>query len=211
MPYLSAAVAQFRQRTRRTVANLEEREEPFRRLGWSLIVADVFGAAERRDRPQLYVLSLLSTRDPTDTVADHRVHDSAREELTAHLSGCPPSLPTSEELLAAARISGDVSLSRILQAVQVVVLIAHDTAIYTAADAFSLAVTTKLWLRLDEVYGWARNTLFAVYAPELVGHGLIRVGCFLHHGSLSEACTDSLTYRSMPTYFGWPRSRSRRR
>lgn len=61
MPYLSAAVAQFRQLTRRTIANLEEREEPLRRLGWSLIVADVFGAAERRDRPQLYVLSLPST------------------------------------------------------------------------------------------------------------------------------------------------------
>lgn len=109
-----------------------------------------------------------------------------REELAALLSGCSPSLPTSEELLAAARISGDESLSRILQAVQVVVLVAHDTATYTATDAFSLEVTTKIWLRLDEVYGWARNTLFAVYAPELVGHGLIRVGCFLQYGSLSE-------------------------
>ncbi|KWU44028.1 hypothetical protein RHOSPDRAFT_34456 [Rhodotorula sp. JG-1b] len=152
MPYLSAAVAQFRQLTRRTVANLEEREEPLRRLGWSLIVADVFGAAELQDRPQF-----------------------VREELAALLSGCSPSLPTSEELLAAARISGDESLSRILQAVQVVVLVAHDTATYTATDAFSLEVTTKIWLRLDEVYGWARNTLFAVYAPELVGHGLIRI------------------------------------
>lgn len=75
-----------------------------------------------------------------------------------------------------------MSLSRILQAVQVVVLIAHDTAIYTAADAFSLEVTTKLWLRLDEVYGWARNTLFAVYAPELVGHGLIRVSLSFTRG-----------------------------
>lgn len=123
-------------------------------------------------------------------IADHRVHDSAREELTAHLSGCSPSLPTSEELLAAARISGDESLSRILQAVQVVVLIAHDTATYTAADAFSLDVTTKIWLRLDEVYGWARNTLFAVYAPELVGHGLIRVSFSCTQGPCQEAHPD---------------------
>ncbi|GAA5987879.1 hypothetical protein JCM10908_007254 [Rhodotorula pacifica] len=151
-PYLSAAVAQFRQLTRRSVANLEAENTAMRQLGWSLIAADIFGSAERREVPNM-----------------------TREELAVLLSGCPPSLPTTSELCTAARFSAELSMSYILQAVHVAILIAHDTATYTSRDLFSLETTTALWLRLDDVYGWARNTLFAVASPEEDGHNLIRI------------------------------------
>ncbi|GAA5879022.1 hypothetical protein JCM3774_004472 [Rhodotorula dairenensis] len=183
MPYLSAAVAQFRQLTRRSIPNLEEGDEPMRRLGWSMIVADVLGAAERRERPILF-----------------------RDEVEQLLSGVVPVLPTSEQLLAAADISGDLSLAWILQAVQVVVLIAHDLATYTSADNFSLDTTTKLWLCLDEVYGWARGTLFAVCPTDRVGHGLIRVyahvlwvGTLALEMSLIEHLSHLITRAATPT------------
>ncbi|GAA5987877.1 hypothetical protein JCM10908_007253 [Rhodotorula pacifica] len=151
-PYFAAATSQFRQLMRGSTTNIDEGSQPMRQLGWSLIVGDVFRAAERRERPNLL-----------------------RNEISTLLAGSPPIFPTLERLLEDARVSAADSMDRMLQAIHIGVLVAHDTATYVSSQSVSVEEITSLWLRLDEMYNWSRHTLFAVHDPSLVGWNLTRI------------------------------------
>ncbi|GAA5987845.1 hypothetical protein JCM10908_007240 [Rhodotorula pacifica] len=150
--YLSAAVAQFRQLTRANKLSLHHCDEAFRAMGWSLIVYDTLGAAESRQRPNL-----------------------SREELETLLPSGSATLPTAAQLSKANPHSGQSAMSLVMQSVHVVARIAYDTAMYTSGDTFSVEDCTGLWVRIDEVYRWARSTLFEACTSATAGGSLIRV------------------------------------